>query len=180
VIDRKILIGAAAIALLGSFALGRWTAQKPSVHSVETENAAAMRERDSLRDAEYGPVEAHIVLGSPCAPGAAPQKARGAARGLADVLADLPPGSTVDLKQGASREEERKSSQSVAIEQKKLDLTVKPSGPSLLLGPSVGARLDNLSPTIGGFLMFKAFDPIWLGVAVDSSGSLRVQAALAF
>jgi hypothetical protein len=179
VIDRKILIGAAAIALLCSFSLGRWTAQKPSVHSVETENSAAMRERDSVRDAEYGPVEAHIVLGNPCQ-GSAPQKARGAAHGLADVLADLPPGSTVDLKQGSSREEEKKSSQSVEIEQKKIDLTVKPSGPSLLLGPSVGARIDNLSPTIGGFLMFKAFDPIWLGVAADSSGSLRVQAALAF
>lgn len=74
------------------------------------------------------------------------------------------------------RSDERASEEKTA---EKLKLRV-PEGPSFLVGPSFGARLDNLSPTIGGFLMFKAFDPIWLGVAADSSGSLRVQAALAF
>jgi hypothetical protein len=184
-VNQHVLIAGGVAGALGlAFVLGRWTAPRPAVHAIESEHRTEAQAAAEDRAAVYGPLDAHIVVGGCATPGQAPQPNEAPRvrqrppQTLPEALADLPPGSVVDLHQDSSMEQTHTVEAQASTEDRHLDLTVKPQdapGWAAQVGieDALGARPVRLA------LRRRLFGPFWVEVSgIPSRQQLGVAGAV--
>lgn len=171
-----VLVAGAVAAMAGTFLAGRATAPRPKVELHQELDLSQVQASKEDREAVYGALDAYIVVGAaPCepVPGTAPQpgQVRPALRRppqtMAEAIASLPPGSSVDLHQGASSEASRTSAQSSFQERARTDLTVTPqTQPRWAVGAGVEDPLGARQLQLTGRMRVPFLGPLWVRAGV--------------
>lgn len=155
---QKVVISVMVAALIAaSFAAGRFSVPVTVETKLDAQERAVVREKTSEKKTQ------------------APSRTTVVERGVGQervVVRTIERGQVVTEK--ASEEQARVSTQ--ISEQR----TETRDGARLLLGPTVGVRLGDLTPVYGGQVLWRLAGPFWLGASADSSGAVRAQFAISF